>query len=182
MVTPQMKWSEEHVSEILLSSEQIQRRVREMGLQISRDYAGRKPLFIGVLKGACMFLSDLIRQVNLPIGLDFIALASYGSATESSGQVQLLKDVESSIEEKDIILVEDIVDTGLTLTYLVHNLQSRNPASLKVAALLSKLSRRQVAVTLDYVGFEIPDKFVVGYGLDFAQNYRNLPYVAVVKT
>ncbi|MBI3940440.1 MAG: hypoxanthine phosphoribosyltransferase, partial [Acidobacteria bacterium] len=177
-----MKWSEGSLSEILLTADQIQSRVRQMGQQISQDYAARSPLFIGVLKGACMFLSDLIRDVNLPISVDFIAVASYGTATESSGQVQLLKDVESSIEEKDIILVEDIVDTGLTLTYLIHNLQSRNPASLKVAALLNKPSRRQIDVALDYVGFEIPDKFVVGYGLDYAQNYRNLPHVAVLKS
>lgn len=178
---PQMRWGQEHLSEVLFDQKQIERRVREMGDEISRDYAGKKPLFVGILKGACMFLADLIRSVHLPVALDFIALASYGSATESSGQVQLLKDLESSIEDQDVVLVEDIVDTGLTLTYLMHNLKSRNPRSLKIAALLSKPSRRVVDVKVDYVGFEIPDKFVVGYGLDFAQNYRNLPYVAVIR-
>jgi hypoxanthine phosphoribosyltransferase len=178
---PQMRSGQEHLSEVLFDQNQIERRVREMGDEISRDYAGRKPLFVGILKGACMFLADLIRSVHLPVALDFIALASYGSATESSGQVQLLKDLESSIEDQDVVLVEDIVDTGLTLTYLMHNLESRNPRSLKIAALLSKPSRRVVDVKVDYVGFEIPDKFVVGYGLDFAQNYRNLPYVAVIR-
>ncbi|MBI4457301.1 MAG: hypoxanthine phosphoribosyltransferase [Acidobacteria bacterium] len=176
-----MRWSENTLVEILLTADQIQRRVREIGEQISFDYATKKPLFIGILKGACMFLSDLIRYVSLPISVDFIAVASYGVETESSGHVQLLKDVESSIEDKDVVIIEDIVDTGLTLTYLIHNFESRNPVSLKVAALLNKPSRRQVDVKLDYVGFEIPDKFVVGYGLDYAQTYRNLPYVAVLK-
>lgn len=182
MTTPAMKWSENSLVEILLTPVQIHERVRQLGEEISRDYASKRPLFIGILKGACMFLSDLIRDVSLPIAVDFIAVASYGSQTEASGQVQLLKDVESSIEDKDVILVEDIVDTGLTLSYLIHNLRSRNPASLRVATLLNKPSRRQVEVTVDYVGFEIPDKFVVGYGLDYAQKYRNLPYVAVVRT
>ena len=181
MAAPATKWNENAVSEILLTEEQIQRRVRELGVEIFRDYAEKRPLFIGILKGACMFLADLIRHVPLPISVDFIAVASYGSATESSGQVQLLKDLESSIEEQDVVLVEDIVDTGLTLNYLIHNLESRNPRSLKIAALLNKPSRRLVDVNLDYVGFEIPDKFVVGYGLDYAQTYRNLRYVGVLK-
>ncbi|HEV8131315.1 MAG TPA: hypoxanthine phosphoribosyltransferase [Acidobacteriota bacterium] len=182
MTSPAMKWSEGSLAEILLTTEQIQNRIREMGAEITRDYAGKKPLFIAILKGASMFHADLIRHVHLPVAVDFIAVASYGNETESSGQVQLIKDVETSIEGKDVIVVEDIVDTGLTLTYLLHNFQSRNPQSLKVATLLNKPSRRKVPVTPDYVGFEIPDKFVVGYGLDYAQNYRNLPYVAVLKS
>ncbi|MBI2821980.1 MAG: hypoxanthine phosphoribosyltransferase [Acidobacteria bacterium] len=176
-----MRWSDSALSEILLTEDQIQCRVRELGQQISADYASKRPLFIGILKGACMFLADLMREVHLPVAVDFIAVASYGAETESSGQVQLLKDVDSSMEDKDVVLVEDIVDTGLTLTYLIHNFQSRNPASLRVATLLNKPSRRRVQVVLDYVGFEVPDKFLVGYGLDCGQKYRNLPFVAVVK-
>lgn len=177
-----MRWCDGALSEVLLTADQIQNRIREIGAQITRDYAGKKPLFVGILKGASVFHADLIRHVQLPVSVDFIAVASYGNETETSGQVQLIKDVETSIEGRDVIIVEDIVDTGLTLTYLIHNFESRNPRSLKVAALLNKPSRRKVSVTLDYIGFDIPDKFVVGYGLDFAQSYRNLPYVAVLKT
>ncbi|HEY3128188.1 MAG TPA: hypoxanthine phosphoribosyltransferase [Acidobacteriota bacterium] len=182
MTVPAMKWSSDSISEILLTADQIQGRIREMGAQITGDYAGKKPLFIGILKGASVFHADLIRNVHLPVSVDFIAVASYGNATESSGQVQLIKDVETSVEGRHVILVEDIVDTGLTLTYLIHNFESRNPRSLKVATLLNKPSRRKVPVTPDYIGFDIPDKFVVGYGLDYAQKYRNLPYVAVLKS
>ncbi len=181
MTAPATTWSSDTISEVLLTADQIQSRIREMGAQITRDYSGKKPLFIGILKGASVFHADLIRNVQLPVSVDFIAVASYGNATESSGQVQLIKDVETSIDGRDVIIVEDIVDTGLTLTYLIHNFQSRNPSSLKVATLLNKPSRRKVPVTLHYIGFDIPDKFVVGYGLDYAQKYRNLPYVAVLK-
>ncbi|HEY2934688.1 MAG TPA: hypoxanthine phosphoribosyltransferase [Acidobacteriota bacterium] len=182
MAAPDMQWSEGQLAEILLPADQIQQKIREIGEQITRDYQDKRPLFIGILKGACMFHADLIRQVNLPVSVDFIAVASYGNATQSSGQVQLIKDVESSVEDKDIIIVEDIVDTGLTLQYLMDNFQSRNPQSLKVAALLNKPSRRKTPIKLDYIGFDISDKFVVGYGLDYAQKYRNLPYVAVLKS
>jgi len=181
MPAPNIHWSDGQLSEILLPANQIQERIKEIGEQITRDYAEGRPLFIGILKGACMFHADLIRNVNLPVAVDFIAVASYGSATKSSGQVQLIKDVETSVEGKDIIIVEDIVDTGLTLQYLIDNFESRNPQSLKVAALLNKPSRRKIPIRVDYVGFDIPDKFVVGYGLDYAQKYRNLPYVAVLK-
>jgi hypoxanthine phosphoribosyltransferase len=167
---------------VLFDAKTIARRVRALGRQIGRDYRGKTPLFIGVLRGATVFLADLIRSINLSCHVDFIAMSSYGSATETSGQVQLVKDVESSIEGRDVILVEDIVDTGLTLNYLVGNLRSRNPHSVKVCALLSKPSRRRIEVPLDYVGFEVADHFVVGYGLDFDQKFRQLPYIAILQT
>ncbi len=149
-----------------------------MGHQITLDYAGKEPLFVGVLRGATVFLADLIRQVDLKLSLDFISVSSYGAATVSTGQVQMVKDLETTVRGLDVILVEDIVDTGLTLNYLLKNLRSRQPASLATCALLSKPSRRQVQVAVDYLGFEVPDRFVVGYGLDYGQKYRNLPYVA----
>lgn len=169
------------VEAVLFDARAIQRRVRSLGRQISRDYRGRSPLFVGILRGAAVFLADLIRSTDIPSQIDFMALSSYGSATTTSGQVQLVKDLENSIDGKDVILVEDIVDTGLTLNYLVGNLRSRNPNSVKVCALLSKPSRRLVDVSIDYVGFEVPDRFVVGYGLDHDQRYRNLPYIAVLR-
>jgi hypoxanthine phosphoribosyltransferase len=169
------------VRSVLLNAQTIQRRVRLLGKEITRDYKEKSPLLVGVLRGAAVFLSDLIRHVDLELEVDFIALSSYGSATETSGQVQLVKDLESSIDGADVILVEDIVDTGLTLNYLVGNLKSRNPASLRVCALLSKPSRRKVEVNIDYLGFEVPDSFVVGYGLDFDQQFRNLPYIGVLE-
>jgi hypoxanthine phosphoribosyltransferase len=167
--------------EVLFDAKTIARRVRVLGRQIGRDYRGTTPLFVGVLRGAAVFLSDLIRSTNLACHVDFIAMSSYGSATKTSGQVQLVKDLESSIEGRDVILVEDIVDTGLTLNYLVGSLRSRNPRSVRVCALLSKPSRRQIEVPLDYVGFEVPDQFVVGYGLDFDQQFRHLPYIAILR-
>lgn len=154
--------------------------MRSLGREITRDYRDKSPVLVGVLRGAAVFLSDLIRHVDLELQVDFIALSSYGSATETSGQVQLVKDLETSIDGADVILVEDIVDTGLTLNYLVGSLKSRNPASLRVCALLSKPSRRRVDVHIDYLGFEVPDSFVVGYGLDFDQQFRNLPYIGVI--
>jgi len=176
-----MQKAKTEVSSVLLNAQSIKRRVRSLGKEITRDYKGKSPLLIGVLRGAAVFLSDLIRHIDLEVEVDFIALSSYGSATETSGQVQLVKDLESSIDGADVILVEDIVDTGLTLTYLVGNLKSRNPASLRVCALLSKPSRRKVQVSIDYLGFEVPDSFVVGYGLDFDQQFRNLPYIGVLE-
>jgi len=169
------------VQSVLLNAQTIKRRVRSLGKEITRDYNGRSPILIGVLRGAAVFLSDLIRHINLELEVDFIALSSYGSATETSGQVQLVKDLESSIDGRDVILVEDIVDTGLTLNYLVSNLKTRNPASLSVCVLLSKPSRRKVEINIDYLGFEVPDSFVVGYGLDFDQQFRNLPYIGVLE-
>lgn len=167
--------------EVLITAEEIQRRIRDMGADIARDYAGQNPLMIGVLKGACTFLSDLIRAADISLGIEFIAISSYGASMRTSGEVRILKDLDVAIEGRHILVVEDIVDTGLTLNYLLANLKSRGAASVKLAALLDKSERREKEVPIDYVGFQIPDKFVVGYGLDFAERYRNLPYIAVVK-
>ncbi len=164
---------------VLLSKDVIQARVREMGAEIVRDYAGREPHLVGVLKGACTFMTDLARAVDLPITLDFIAVSSYGAATKSSGEVRLVKDLDQGLDGRDLIVVEDIVDTGLTLNYLLNVLRARGPRTLKVAALLSKPSRRLVEVAVDYVGFSIDDHFVVGYGLDYNEKYRNLGDIVV---
>src|SRR6476659_155411 len=167
--------------EVLLSENQIQTRIKELGAEITRDYAGRNPLLIGVLKGACFFLSDLMRVIDTRVGVEFMAISSYGSSTRTSGEVRIMKDLDVPIEGRDILVVEDIVDTGLTLSYLLANLESRGAASVKLAALLDKFERRQKEVKIDYLGFKIPDEFVVGYGLDFAERYRNLPFIAVLK-
>ncbi|MBI1745429.1 MAG: hypoxanthine phosphoribosyltransferase [Acidobacteria bacterium] len=172
----------EDVGEVLIDEESIQRRVKELGAQISAEYAGKSPILVCILKGACLFHADLIRATPIDVFMDFIAVGSYGASTQSSGEVRILKDLDESPEGKDVILVEDILDTGLTLNYLISYIKSRHPNSLKVATLLSKPARRVVDVQVDYLGFEIPDQFVVGYGLDYAQRYRNLPYVAVLKT
>ena len=171
----------EELGPILLDQETIQKRVRELGAEISRDYAGKLPHLIGILKGASIFHADLVRSIDLGVSLDFIAVGSYGASTKSSGEVRILKDLDESLEDRDIILVEDILDTGLTLHYLLQNLTSRGPRSIRVVALLNKPSRREIEVPVDYIGFDIPDQFVVGYGLDFSQRYRNLPYVAILK-
>ena len=168
--------------EILVQPDDLQRRVKELGAEITRDYAGKEPLLIGVLKGAVFFLSDLMRQIDVPCTVDFMAVASYGDATESSGVVRILKDLDASIEDRDVLIVEDIVDSGLTLQYLMKNLRSRKPASLEVCALLTKPARREAEVSAKYIGFEIPNRFVIGYGLDHAERYRNLPYVAALNT
>ena len=167
--------------EPLLTGEQIQMRISEMGAEIARDYAGRNPLLLGVLKGAFIFLSDLIRAIDLQIGIEFMAISSYGAETRSSGEVKIVKDLDVAIEGRDILVVEDIVDTGLTLSYLLANLRSRGASSVKLVALLNKHERRLREVEIDYLGFNIPDAFVVGYGLDFAERYRNLPFIAVLK-
>ena len=167
--------------EVLLSQEQIQTRVKELGVEITRDYAGLNPLLIGVLKGACFFLSDLLRAIDTPLGIEFMAISSYGSSTRTSGEVRIMKDLDVPIEGRHILVVEDIVDTGLTLSYLLANLESRGAASVKLAALLDKFERREKDVKIDYLGFKIPDHFVVGYGLDYAERYRNLPFIAVLK-
>jgi hypoxanthine phosphoribosyltransferase len=168
--------------QVLLSRDAIQERVQEMGREISRDYAGREPHLVGVLKGACTFMTDLARAIDIPITMDFIAVSSYGAATKTSGEVRLVKDLDQGLEGRDLIVVEDIVDTGLTLNYLLNVLRARGPRSLKVAALLSKPSRRLVEVQADYVGFTIEDRFVVGYGLDYNEKYRNLPDIVVYGT
>jgi hypoxanthine phosphoribosyltransferase len=165
---------------VLLRRAAIQKRVREVASQITRDFKGERVHLIGVLKGACIFLSDLVREINLDTSIDFIAVSSYGKGKESSGQVRVLKDLDSSIEGLNVILVEDILDTGLTLSYLLRILEQRKPKSLRIAALLDKPSRRIKPVKGDYVGFAIPNKFVVGYGLDYAERYRNLKDVCVL--
>jgi len=164
---------------VLLSHDAIQARIREMGREIARDYAGRDPHLVGVLKGACTFMTDLARSVDLPLTLDYIAVSSYGAATKSSGEVKLVKDLDQGLEGRDLLVVEDIVDTGLTLNYLLNVLKARGPRTLKVAALLSKPSRRLVEVKVDYVGFSIDDHFVVGYGLDYNEKYRNLKDIVI---
>jgi hypoxanthine phosphoribosyltransferase len=176
--------SEPELGEVLVSAEQLGRRVAALGEQISRDYRSepQQPLLlIGVLKGAVFFLSDLMRYIDVPVEVDFMAVASYGSATDSSGVVRILKDLDAAIEGRHVLIVEDIVDSGLTLQYLLRNLGSRNPRSLEVCALLTKPERRKVDLPTRYVGFEIPDRFVVGYGLDHAERYRNLPFVAALE-
>jgi len=166
---------------VLVSAEQIRRRLPELAAEIERDLApGRAPHLVGVLKGAFVFTADLMRALRIPSSVDFLALSSYGKGTTSSGEVKLLKDLDVTIEGRDVIIVEDIVDTGLTLSYLCEILRARRPATLRIAALLSKPSRRQVPVTIDYLGFEIPDRFVVGYGLDCAEQHRHLPDIVAL--
>ncbi len=169
------------IGEILVQPDDLQHRVRELAREISRDYEGREPLLVCVLKGAVFFLADLMRSLDVPCEVDFMAVSSYGSATQSSGVVRILKDLDASIEGRDVIIVEDIVDSGLTLQYLLRNLRARGPASLAVCALLTKPERRRVDLSPRYVGFEIPDKFAIGYGLDHGERYRNLPYVAALR-
>lgn len=169
------------VGEVLVTAEQLERRVAELGAEISRDYAGRDLVLVGVLKGAIVFMADLIRHIEVPCELDFMAISSYGSSTDSSGVVRILKDLDAAIEGRDVMIVEDIIDSGLTLQYLLRNLRARNPRSLEVCALLTKPERRRVELPTRYVGFEIPNRFAVGYGLDLAQRHRNLRYVAVLK-
>ena len=168
------------IGKILVGEEDLERRIRELGAEISRDYAGKDLVLVGILKGAVLFLSDLVRRLEVSAEVDFMAVASYGNATKSSGVVQILKDLEEPIEGRDVLIVEDIVDTGLTLRYLQETLEGRGPRSLEVCALLSKLEARVVEVPVKYVGFEIPNEFVVGYGLDYQQRYRGLPYVGVL--
>ena len=168
------------IGEILIDEETLAARVAELGAEVSADYEGRDLLLIGVLKGAVFFMADLMRHLTVACEVDFMAISSYGDATDSSGIVRILKDLDISIEGRDVLVVEDIIDSGLTLSYLIRNLESREPATLEVCALLTKPSRREIDVRVRYVGFEIPNKFVVGYGLDFAERYRNLPYVGVL--
>ena len=171
----------EQVGKILIDEETIMKRVAEMGAEITKDYQGKELVVIGILRGGVIFMSDLVKQIKLPLFMDFMAVSSYGMSTKSSGVVRILKDLNEDIEGKDVLIVEDIVDTGLTLHYLVDYIKSRKPKSVKVCCFLDKPSRRKIDVEVDYVGFQIPDKFVVGYGLDYAQKYRNLPYVSVLE-
>lgn len=163
-----------------LTREEISARVRELAEQISRDYAGCEPILVGILRGAVVFLADLMREMTISATVDFMAIASYGDATASSGEVRLLKDLDESIEGRDVLVVEDIIDSGRTLQFLLNTLKVRRPRTLRVCALLDKPSRRVVDLSADYVGFEIPDLFVIGYGLDWAGRFRNLPYIAVL--
>ena len=169
------------VGKILVQQDELAHRVRALGEQISKDYEGRDLLLVGVLKGAVFFLSDLMRHLTVACEVDFMAVASYGSSTDSSGVVRILKDLDAPIAGRDVLIVEDIVDSGLTLNYLRRTLEARDPASLEVCALLTKPERRKVETPIRYTGFEIPNKFVIGYGLDHAERYRNLPYVAVLQ-
>lgn len=169
------------IDRILLSDNEIQHRVKEMGKEISADYADRDLLVIGILKGAVLFMADLLREIDIPVKMDFMAVSSYGVSTSSSGVVRITKDLDQSLEGRHVLIIEDIVDTGLTLTYLLENLATRKPASVKCCVLLDKPSRRKVDIVPRYVGFSIPDEFVVGYGLDYAELYRNLPHVCVLK-
>jgi hypoxanthine phosphoribosyltransferase len=173
---------QEKIEEILIPENQIQKRIEILGEQISRDYQGKQVICVGVLRGAIIFLADLSRCIKVPIIMDFMDISSYGASTKSSGVVRIIKDLDENIEKKDVLIIEDIVDTGLTLDYLIRMLKSRNPNSLKVCALLNKKERRQIDVPIDYCGFDIPDKFVVGYGLDFNGLYRNIPYILVLKS
>jgi hypoxanthine phosphoribosyltransferase len=171
---------ERAVAEVLIEEDVLRSRIVELGDEISRDYDGRELLLIGVLKGAVFFMADLMRQLTVPCEIDFMAISSYGASTDSSGVVRILKDLDINIEGRDVLVVEDIIDSGLTLSYLMRNLEAREPASLEVCALLTKSGRREIDVPVRYVGFEIPNRFVIGYGLDFAERYRNLPYVGVL--
>jgi hypoxanthine phosphoribosyltransferase len=171
----------EDVDEILITEESIQARTRALGRQISQDYASKDLLLVCVLKGAIAFLADLMRQITVPHEIDFMAISSYGASTESSGIVRILKDLDTNIEGRNVLIVEDIVDTGRTLKYISENLRTRHPESLRICTLLNKRARREIDIPLDYVGFEIPNKFVIGYGLDFAEIYRSLPYIGVLK-
>lgn len=176
-----VKVKDEADIEVLIPEDKINERVCQIAQEISEDYEGKEVLLVGILKGAVIFMADIARKISLPVFLDFMAVSSYGSATRSSGAVQIIKDIGASIEGKNLIVVEDIVDSGLTLKYLLENLSARGPASLKTCVLLDKPEARKVEVQIDYKGFEIPDDFVVGYGLDYAQKYRNLPYIGVLK-
>jgi hypoxanthine phosphoribosyltransferase len=168
------------VSKVLIEEDAVAARVAELGADVSTDYADKDLLLVGVLKGAVFFMADLMRQLTIPCEVDFMAISSYGAATDSSGVVRILKDLDINIEGREVLVVEDIIDSGLTLSYLMRMLGSRNPASLEVCALLTKPARREIDVRVRYTGFEIPNEFVIGYGLDFGERYRNLPYVAVL--
>ena len=175
-----METVKDAVGEILIEQDVLQARIGELGQEISKEYEGRDLLLVGVLKGAVFFMADLMRELSVPCEIDFMAISSYGASTDSSGVVRILKDLDANIAGRDVLVVEDIIDSGLTLSYLMRSLKARKPASLEICALLTKPDRREIDVPVRFVGFEIPNKFVIGYGLDFAERYRNLPYVAVL--
>ena len=169
------------IERVLLSEEQLRQRVRELGEEISKEYAGKEILMIGVLRGAVMFMADLARAITVPVMIDFMAVSSYGTSTSSSGIVRILKDLDEEVAGKHVLIVEDIIDSGLTLSYLVDNIKSRQPASVRICTLLNKPERRKVDLEVNYNGFAVPDEFVVGYGLDYAEKYRNLPFIGILK-
>lgn len=169
------------IQEILISKEQLQGKVKELAAQVSHDYAEKDLMIVSVLKGGVVFTTDLIKEITVPLSIDFMAISSYGASTSTSGVVRILKDLETNIEGKDILIVEDIIDSGLTLKYLKELLISRGPKSVRICTILNKPARRKVEVEVEYKGFDIPDEFVVGYGLDYAEKYRNLPFVAILK-
>jgi hypoxanthine phosphoribosyltransferase len=171
----------EDIEEILVSESEIKKRVKELGEEISKDYKGKFPLFVCILRGAFVFLADLVRNVDIPISVDFMAISSYGGKTESSGQVKILKDLDTPIEDRHVLIIEDIVDTGLTMDAVTRLLKTRKPKSIKICTLLDKVERRIINVKVDYYGFRIPNSFVVGYGLDYEEKYRNLPYIGILK-
>jgi hypoxanthine phosphoribosyltransferase len=171
----------EDIEEILVSESEIKKRVKELGEEISKDYKGKFPLFVCILRGAFVFLADLVRNVDIPISVDFMAISSYGGKTESSGQVKILKDLDTPIEDRHVLIIEDIVDTGLTMDAVTRLLKTRKPKSIKICTLLDKVERRLINVKVDYYGFRIPNSFVVGYGLDYEEKYRNLPYIGILK-
>jgi len=172
----------EDLEEVLISQEEISARVNELAKEISHDYAGKSLLIVGILKGAIIFMADLIRALDIPVQVDFVAVSSYGSSTKTSGVVRILKDLDADIRDRHVLLIEDIIDSGLTLNYLLRNLKAREPASLEVCALLSKEGRQRVPIQVKYLGFTAPNRFVVGYGLDYAEDYRYLPYICALKT
>ena len=169
------------IKEILISEEDVKKRIKELGEKISKDYENKDLVLIGILKGAVIFMSELSKNIDLPLAIDFMAVSSYGKSSISTGEVKIIKDLDESVLDKDILIVEDIIDTGYTLSYLTDNLEKRGARSVKIITLLDKIDRRCVDVPVDYIGFEIPDEFIVGYGLDYAEKYRNLPYVAALK-
>lgn len=172
---------EKDIKKILINEEELMKRIKELGEEITNDYKDKELVLVGILKGAVIFLSDLAKNIKLPLGIDFMAVSSYGLSSMSTGEVKIIKDLDDSVLNKDILLVEDIIDTGYTLAYLADNLSKKNTNSVKIVSLLDKVDRRSIDVPVDYIGFEIPDEFIVGYGLDYAERYRNLPYVAALK-
>ena len=172
---------EDILEEVLFSKDQLAMRIKEMATELDKDYAGKKPLMVAILKGSVMFFTDLIREMSLPLEIDFMSISSYGNGVKSSGEVKMIKDLDNKIEGKDVIIVEDIVDSGYTMGYLKHLLEARKPASIKICALLDKPSRRETDVKVDYKGFEVGNEFVVGYGLDYAGLYRNIPFIGILK-
>lgn len=171
----------EDIESILIDEDKLAKRIKEIGQEISEDFAGEEIMLVGILKGASVFMSDLIRQISLPVYIDYMVVSSYGNSAETSGVVRIIKDLEDNIDGKNIIIVEDIIDTGLTLSYLKQNLLSRNPKTLKICTLLDKPARREKEIDIDYRGFEVPDEFIIGYGIDYAEKYRNLPFVGLLK-